>query len=49
MGKEQVNQNISTPSQTHEGMIDMSSFNSGAYILKFKAGERVITKKVIKN
>jgi|GEM_PF-5769830 len=49
MGKEQVNQNISTASQTHEGMIDMNNFNSGAYILRFKAGEKIITKKVIKN
>jgi hypothetical protein len=49
IGKEQMTQNISTLSQTHEGTIDMSRFNSGAYILKFKVGERIITKKVIKN
>ena len=49
MGKEQMSQNIPTFAQTHEGTIDMSGFNSGAYILKFKVAERVITKKVIKN
>jgi hypothetical protein len=49
LGKEQLTQNFSSPSQIHEGTIDMSKFNSGAYILKFKVGEKVITKKVIKN
>jgi photosystem II stability/assembly factor-like uncharacterized protein len=49
LGKEQLTQNSPTPSQTHEGTIDMSKFNAGAYILKFKVGEKVITKKVIKN
>ena len=49
VGKEQMTQNIPALSQTHEGTIDMSKFNSGAYILKFKVGERIITKKIIKN
>jgi hypothetical protein len=49
VGKEQLTQNFSAPLQIHEGTIDMSRFNSGAYILKFKVGEKVITKKVIKN
>ena len=49
IGKEQLIQNFPTPSQTHEGTIDMSKFNTGAYVLKFKVGEKVITKKVIKN
>jgi Ig-like domain CHU_C associated/Secretion system C-terminal sorting domain len=49
VGKEQLSQNFPTPSQTHEGTIDMSKFNTGAYILKFKAGEKIITKKIIKN
>ena len=49
MGKEQLSQSFTTPSQTHEGTIDMSKFSTGAYILKFKMGEKVITKKVVKN
>jgi photosystem II stability/assembly factor-like uncharacterized protein len=49
LGKEQMTQNSSTPSQTHEGTLDLSKFNTGAYILKFKVGEKVITKKIIKN
>ncbi len=49
LGKEQMTQNSPTPSQTHEGTIDMGKVNAGAYILKFKVGEKVITKKIIKN
>jgi hypothetical protein len=49
LGKEQLTQNFSSSSQIHEGTIDMSRFNSGAYILKFKVGEKVIAKKIIKN
>ena len=49
IGKEQMTQNISTLSQTHEGTIDMSRFNAGIFLLKFKVGEKIITKKVIKN
>jgi Ig-like domain CHU_C associated/Secretion system C-terminal sorting domain len=49
VGREQMTQNIPTFAQSHEGTIDMSKFNSGAYLLKFKLGEKVITKKVIKN
>ena len=49
LGKEQMIQNSSTPSQTHEGTLDLSKFNTGAYILKFKVGEKIITKKIIKN
>jgi hypothetical protein len=49
LGKEQLTLNSLTPSQTHEGTIDMSKMNSGAYILKFKVGEKIITKKIIKN
>jgi Ig-like domain CHU_C associated/Secretion system C-terminal sorting domain len=49
IGKEQMTQTIPTISQTHEGTIDMSRFYSGFYLLKFKMGEKVITRKVVKN
>jgi hypothetical protein len=49
VGKEQISQTSPAPSQVHEGTIDLSKFNTGAYILKFKVGEKVITKKIIKN
>jgi Ig-like domain CHU_C associated/Secretion system C-terminal sorting domain len=49
VGKEQISQTSTAPSQVHEGTIDLSKFNAGAYILKFKVGEKVITKKIIKN
>jgi Ig-like domain CHU_C associated/Secretion system C-terminal sorting domain len=49
IGKEQMTQNIPTFAQTHEGTIDMSKFNTGAFLLKFKVGERIITRKIVKN
>jgi serine protease AprX len=49
VGKEQISQTSPIPSQVHEGTIDLSKFSTGAYILKFKAGEKIITKKIIKN
>ena len=48
-GKEQLNQSSHALSQTHEGTIDMSKFSTGTYLLKFKVGEKIITKKIIKN
>lgn len=49
LGKEQFTQTSPSLAQTHEGTIDMSKFMKGAYVLKFKVGEKVITKKIIKN
>ena len=49
VGKEQLNQNSHSPSQVHEGTIDLSKFNTGTYILKFNVAEKIITKKIIKN
>ena len=49
MGKEQLNQSFPTPTQTHEGTIDLSRTETGVYFLKFNVGEKNIVRKIIKN
>ncbi|MDZ7896847.1 MAG: S8 family serine peptidase [Arcicella sp.] len=48
MGKEQMTENSPTQKQVHEGTIDLQKFNTGVYFLKFVAGEKTVTEKIIK-
>jgi hypothetical protein len=47
-GQEQKQQALK-PSRKHVGTLDLSTVQSGVYLLKFKYGEKEIIKKVVKN
>ena len=48
-GQEELNQTLPTPSQIHEGTIDLRKLETGSYFLKFKVGDKSVVRKIIKN
>lgn len=47
-GVTQYTHTPNTRSQTHEGIIDLSTLKAGTYFLKLQAGEKSVTRKVVK-